>query len=52
DILVFVGGVIPPQDYDFLYESGAALVFGPGTRIPDAAGKVLEAVQKKRAKGC
>uniref|UniRef100_A0A0X3Q3S9 methylmalonyl-CoA mutase n=1 Tax=Schistocephalus solidus TaxID=70667 RepID=A0A0X3Q3S9_SCHSO len=52
DILVFVGGVIPPQDYEFLYESGASLIFGPGTRIPDAAGKVLDAVQKKRAKVC
>ncbi|KFM73751.1 Methylmalonyl-CoA mutase, mitochondrial, partial [Stegodyphus mimosarum] len=34
DILIFVGGVIPPQDYDFLYKAGAAAIFGPGTKIP------------------
>ncbi|MBQ6081119.1 MAG: methylmalonyl-CoA mutase, partial [Bacteroidales bacterium] len=33
DIIVVVGGVIPPQDYDFLYKAGAAAIFGPGTRI-------------------
>ncbi len=33
DIIVIVGGVIPPQDYDFLYKAGAAAIFGPGTRI-------------------
>ncbi len=38
DILVIVGGVIPPQDYDFLYDAGVAAVFGPGTNIPEAAG--------------
>jgi methylmalonyl-CoA mutase len=42
DILVVVGGVIPPQDYDFLYEAGAVGVFGPGTVIPVAAQKILE----------
>ena len=36
DILVVVGGVIPPQDYEFLFEAGAAGVFGPGTVIPIA----------------
>jgi methylmalonyl-CoA mutase len=41
DIMVVVGGVIPPQDYDFLYENGAAAVFGPGTFIPDAAKEML-----------
>jgi methylmalonyl-CoA mutase len=41
DIVVVVGGVIPPQDYDFLYEHGVAAVFGPGTNIPEAARKVL-----------
>lgn len=45
DILVVAGGVIPPQDYDFLYESGVAAVFGPGTRIPDAAGQVLDILE-------
>ena len=42
DILVVVGGVIPPQDYDYLYKAGAAGVFGPGTVIPKAAQKILE----------
>ncbi len=41
DILVFVGGVIPPQDYPFLYDSGVSGVFGPGTVIPVAAQKIL-----------
>lgn len=45
DILVVAGGVIPPQDYDFLYESGVAAVFGPGTRIPDAAAQVLDILE-------
>ena len=42
DILVVVGGVIPPQDYEFLYEAGVGGVFGPGTVIPVAAQKILE----------
>jgi methylmalonyl-CoA mutase len=42
DIVVVVGGVIPPQDYEFLYEHGVAAVFGPGSNIPAAAHKVLE----------
>jgi len=42
DILVVVGGVIPPQDYEFLYQAGAAGVFGPGTVIPVAAQRILE----------
>jgi len=37
DIMVIVGGVIPQQDYDFLFEAGAAAVFGPGTKISEAA---------------
>ena len=41
DIMVVVGGVIPAQDYDSLYEMGAACVFGPGTVIPDAALEML-----------
>eukprot|EP00002_Diphylleia_rotans_P029034 TRINITY_DN587_c0_g1_i2.p1 TRINITY_DN587_c0_g1~~TRINITY_DN587_c0_g1_i2.p1 ORF type:complete len:519 (+),score=157.22 TRINITY_DN587_c0_g1_i2:2-1558(+) len=45
-IMVIAGGVIPPQDYAFLYESGVKLVFGPGTKIPDAAEKVLDEVEK------
>ena len=42
DILVVVGGVIPPQDYDKLLEMGAAAVFGPGTVIPEAARELLQ----------
>ncbi|HPS61841.1 MAG TPA: methylmalonyl-CoA mutase, partial [Bacteroidales bacterium] len=41
DILVIVGGVIPPQDYEFLYQAGAAAIFGPGTVIPEAGIKLL-----------
>ena len=41
DIMVIAGGVIPPQDYDFLYKAGAACIFGPGTRIPEAAEEML-----------
>ncbi|SHJ67504.1 heterodimeric methylmalonyl-CoA mutase large subunit precursor [Maribacter aquivivus] len=42
DIMVIVGGVIPKQDYDFLKEAGATAVFGPGTKISDAAIQLLE----------
>ncbi|XP_050730020.1 methylmalonyl-CoA mutase, mitochondrial-like [Eriocheir sinensis] len=53
DILVIAGGVIPPQDYDFLKNSGVAAIFGPGTRIPVAAMDVLSlitvSVQKRAA---
>ncbi|MEM1220263.1 MAG: methylmalonyl-CoA mutase [Bacteroidota bacterium] len=41
DIMVIVGGVIPHQDYDFLYEQGVAGVFGPGTKIAEAAQSIL-----------
>ena len=42
DIIVIAGGVIPAQDYDFLYKAGVAAIFGPGTRIPEAAIRMLE----------
>jgi methylmalonyl-CoA mutase len=42
DILVTIGGVIPPQDYDKLYQMGVAGIFGPGTVIPDAAKDLLK----------
>nr|KAG5714278.1 hypothetical protein BaRGS_018495 [Batillaria attramentaria] len=45
DIIVVAGGVIPPKDYDELYAAGCAAIFGPGTRIPDAAIKVLDVVE-------
>jgi methylmalonyl-CoA mutase len=42
DILVVVGGVIPPQDYEFLYRAGVAGIYGPGTVIPVAAQRIIE----------
>jgi methylmalonyl-CoA mutase len=42
DIMVIVGGVIPTQDYQFLFDAGAVAVFGPGTKISEAAIKILE----------
>jgi methylmalonyl-CoA mutase len=42
DIMVIVGGVIPKQDYHFLFDAGAVAVFGPGTKISEAAIKILE----------
>lgn len=42
DIVVIAGGVIPPQDYDFLYKAGVAAIFGPGSRIPASAIKIVE----------
>ena len=42
DILIVVGGVIPPQDFDALYEGGAAAIFPPGTVISDAAADLLD----------
>jgi len=45
DIKVIVGGVIPPGDYDFLYEAGAVGVFGPGTAITESANKVLNVLE-------
>ncbi len=48
DILVVVGGVIPPNDHEFLYNAGAVGVFGPGTVITDSANKVLNELEKRR----
>ncbi len=47
DIMVVVGGVIPPGDYDFLYDAGVTGIFGPGTAIPDSVNKVLNALEKR-----
>ncbi|MFN3303349.1 MAG: methylmalonyl-CoA mutase [Roseateles sp.] len=49
DIIVFVGGVIPAQDYDFLYAAGVKGVYGPGTPIPVSAKGVLEAIKTQLA---
>ena len=42
DILVIAGGVIPPQDYQFLYDAGVAAIFGPGTSVSKAAKQILQ----------
>ena len=42
DIIVIAGGVIPAQDYDFLYKAGVAAIFGPGTSVSKAACQILE----------
>lgn len=47
DIVVIVGGVIPAQDYQYLYDHGAAAIFGPGTVIPVAAQKVIRAIYER-----
>jgi methylmalonyl-CoA mutase len=46
DIQVFVGGVIPRQDYEFLYEAGVKGIYGPGTPIPASAKDVLEMIKR------
>jgi methylmalonyl-CoA mutase len=47
DIMIIAGGVIPQQDYEFLYKHGVAAIFGPGTVIPIAADKILDILAKK-----
>ena len=42
DIMVIAGGVIPAQDYDFLYKAGVAAIFGPGTNVAQSACKIVE----------
>jgi methylmalonyl-CoA mutase len=49
DIIVFVGGVIPRQDYDFLYQAGVKGIYGPGTPIPASARDVLDQINKALA---
>ena len=49
DIIVFVGGVIPRRDYDFLYDAGVAGIYGPGTPIPASAKDVLEHIRSQYA---
>ena len=50
DIIVVCGGVIPKQDYDFLYNAGVKGIFGPGTAIPDSAREVLTQINKAHGK--
>jgi methylmalonyl-CoA mutase len=47
DIMVICGGVIPAQDYDYLYELGAAAIFGPGTVLPHAAKVIMEKLNER-----
>lgn len=49
DIMVTAGGVIPAQDYDFLYKAGVAAIFGPGTRIPKSAIEMIRLLNEDRA---
>jgi methylmalonyl-CoA mutase len=49
DIIVICGGVIPPQDYDMLYEAGVAAIYGPGTNIVHAAKEVLEKITERKS---
>jgi methylmalonyl-CoA mutase len=51
DIMIVVGGVIPPSDYDALYKAGATAVFGPGTNIPAAAADLLDKLNAKMGYG-
>jgi len=46
NVIVVCGGVIPQQDYDFLKSVGVGCIFGPGTKIPDAANDVLDEIEK------
>jgi methylmalonyl-CoA mutase len=48
DVVVVVGGVIPPADYDFLKSVGVSAVFGPGSNIPRAAAEILDIVRERR----
>lgn len=47
EIMVVCGGVIPAQDYEFLYDAGVAAIFGPGTNIPEAAARVIEVLSER-----
>jgi methylmalonyl-CoA mutase len=49
DIIVVCGGVIPQQDYDFLFKSGVKAIFGPGTNIPKAAQDILNLIREARS---
>ena len=47
DIMVIAGGVIPAQDYDFLYQAGVAAIFGPGTSVAKAAVEMMKILLDK-----
>jgi methylmalonyl-CoA mutase len=48
DVIVVCGGVIPPQDYEFLRRAGVAAIYGPGTNIPVAAGEIMALIRNRR----
>ncbi|MCR9257931.1 MAG: methylmalonyl-CoA mutase [Alphaproteobacteria bacterium] len=48
DILIVCGGVIPPQDYDFLRQNGVSAIYGPGTNIPQAASEMLGLIRQEK----
>ncbi|HSO22136.1 MAG TPA: methylmalonyl-CoA mutase, partial [Chondromyces sp.] len=50
DIMIVVGGVVPPQDHEALHAAGATFIFGPGTNIPEAAVELLEALARRIAR--
>lgn len=45
--MLICGGVIPQEDYEFLYDAGCTLIFGPGTKITDASNKIISMLEKK-----
>ena len=49
-IVLICGGVIPQGDYDFLLNNGASMVFGPGTKVTDAATSIVGLLEKKAKK--
>ena len=51
DIIVFAGGVIPRQDYDFLYNAGVKGIYGPGTKIPVSAKDVIGHIKAAQPNG-
>ena len=50
EIMVVAGGVIPPSDYQFLYDAGCKGIYGPGTPITESAAKVLDMLEEKYCK--
>ena len=48
EILVVVGGIIPPTDYQFLNDEGAAGIFGPGTPVTESANQVLDSLEQRQ----
>ena len=47
DIVVIAGGVIPAQDYDFLYKAGVAAIFGPGSSVAKSASQILDILMQE-----